>query len=165
MDKIPQVGERAPDFSLPDVKNNPVSLQRLLNENKSAVLVFYRGGWCPLCSKQLADISSHLGEFEKKNAIPVAISNEEIKKGSELLKKLELGYRLLSDKKSEIIDKFGVRVVKREMLDMSALKGKHKDYALPSVFVIGSDGKIIWRYIGKNYRDRPKTEEILKHLP
>jgi hypothetical protein len=57
----PQVGQTAPDFTLPDSRNNPVSLQGVLNSpfaaaggssggmgaDKTAgvVLIFYRGYW------------------------------------------------------------------------------------------------------------------------
>jgi hypothetical protein len=43
----PQVGSRAPDFTLPDQDGNPVTLSRVISESKPAavVLVFYRGFW------------------------------------------------------------------------------------------------------------------------
>jgi hypothetical protein len=43
----PQVGSRAPDFTLPDQDGNPVTLSKVLQESKPAavVLVFYRGFW------------------------------------------------------------------------------------------------------------------------
>ena len=43
----PQVGSRAPDFTLPDQDGNPVTLSKVLSESKPAavVLVFYRGFW------------------------------------------------------------------------------------------------------------------------
>ena len=43
----PQVGSRAPDFTLPDQDGNPVTLSKVLAESKPAavVLVFYRGFW------------------------------------------------------------------------------------------------------------------------
>jgi cytochrome oxidase Cu insertion factor (SCO1/SenC/PrrC family) len=43
----PQVGSRAPDFTLPDQDGNPVTLSRVLLEGKprAVVLVFYRGFW------------------------------------------------------------------------------------------------------------------------
>ena len=47
----PQVGQRVPDFTLPDSTNQPVSLARLFSaapgtaQPKALLLVFYRGYW------------------------------------------------------------------------------------------------------------------------
>ena len=47
----PQVGQKAPDFTLPDTNNNPVSLSQVLNSpvngkpTTGALLIFYRGYW------------------------------------------------------------------------------------------------------------------------
>ena|ERR1700730_5018104 len=47
----PQVGQRAPDFTLPDNRGQSVSLSQLLSSPlansppKAVLLVFYRGGW------------------------------------------------------------------------------------------------------------------------
>jgi hypothetical protein len=43
--QAPRVGERAPDFTLPDQDGNPVSLEELLAQPGGVVLVFYRGHW------------------------------------------------------------------------------------------------------------------------
>lgn len=40
----PQVGQKAPDFTLPDQDGNPVTLSKLL-ESGGVVLIFYRGYW------------------------------------------------------------------------------------------------------------------------
>ena len=47
----PQVGQRAPDFTLPDITNNQVSLNELLTSPingkapRGVLLIFYRGYW------------------------------------------------------------------------------------------------------------------------
>jgi cytochrome bd-type quinol oxidase subunit 2 len=47
----PQIGQRAPDFRLPDTNNQPVELSQLLTQPidgrapKGVLLVFYRGYW------------------------------------------------------------------------------------------------------------------------
>jgi hypothetical protein len=50
----PQVGQKAPDFTLPDQDGNPVTLSKLLDspsgaegtdKAQAAVLIFYRGYW------------------------------------------------------------------------------------------------------------------------
>jgi hypothetical protein len=41
----PQVGQRAPDFSLADTSGKQVSLSETLSKQKGVLLVFYRGYW------------------------------------------------------------------------------------------------------------------------
>jgi len=37
--------------------------------------------------------------------------------------------------------------------------------AAPSVFVIGSDGQLIWSYVGRRADDRPSAVDVLAQLP
>ena len=41
----PAIGQKAPDFTLPDTNNRPVSLSSALAGSNGVVLVFYRGYW------------------------------------------------------------------------------------------------------------------------
>jgi hypothetical protein len=47
----PQLGQKAPDFTLPDINNRPVALSELLSQPidnrpvKGVLLIFYRGYW------------------------------------------------------------------------------------------------------------------------
>jgi hypothetical protein len=41
----PRVGEKAPEFTLPDQNGKPIALADLLSSSRGAVLIFYRGHW------------------------------------------------------------------------------------------------------------------------
>jgi AhpC/TSA family len=41
----PRIGERAPEFTLPDQDGKPVALLDILGSSRAAVLIFYRGHW------------------------------------------------------------------------------------------------------------------------
>ena len=41
----PRVGQKAPEFTLPDQNNKPVALADLLSGSNAVVLIFYRGFW------------------------------------------------------------------------------------------------------------------------
>jgi thiol-disulfide isomerase/thioredoxin len=60
------IGQTAPNSTLHTVDSDPVSLKALTMQ-KTTVLIFYRGGWCPYCNRQLAglkDIESQLDQFD-----------------------------------------------------------------------------------------------------
>jgi hypothetical protein len=42
---VPQVGQAAPDFTLPDANGKPVTLSELRKANRAVLLIFYRGYW------------------------------------------------------------------------------------------------------------------------
>ncbi len=155
-----EVGQQAPDLNTEDLEGKKVSLKSLI-ENQRTLLLFYRGGWCPICNKQLASLAQDYPKFKELNAKIVAISSEEVQKGQQLLKKLNLPYTLLSDPKFEAIDRYGVRTENRDML---AKMKRIKSYATPSAFIIDEHGIIRYKYVGKDAGDRPKNEELLEKL-
>ena len=53
------VGDVLSDFTLPDATGRNVSLSELVADGP-AVLVFYRGGWCPYCNLALHQYQSEL---------------------------------------------------------------------------------------------------------
>jgi peroxiredoxin len=62
-------------------------------------------------------------------------------------------YPVLSDADHQAASGFGVYNLLKDNL------------AAPSVFIIDTDGQIVWRYIGQNSQDRPGVEQILNNLP
>jgi peroxiredoxin len=66
------VGIEAPDFTLPDSNNVPVSLSDF--RGKNVVLVFYPLDWSPACSDQLSLYQSELSAFEKFDTQVIGIS-------------------------------------------------------------------------------------------
>jgi hypothetical protein len=66
-------GAIAPDFMLSDAQGRCVRLQSLLAQGP-AVLVFYRGGWCPYCNLHLRGFQRALPELQQFGAQIVAIS-------------------------------------------------------------------------------------------
>jgi peroxiredoxin len=80
----------------------------------------------------------------------VAISVDPMPTNQALADKLGLGddLPLLADPDLATIRAFGV-------------EDEGKDISLPATFVVGSDGKVRWIYVGDNPRDRPLVESVL----
>ena len=158
-----QVGQAAPDFTALDLEGKKVSLRNLISGSERNLLIFYRGGWCPFCNKQLAGIAQDYERFKELKATMVAVSSEEVQKGKELLKKLNLPYLLLSDTEFEGIDRYGVRDINPSERTKAA---GHREGTLakPAAFIIDGTGVIRYQYVGENPSDRPKNEELLRRL-
>jgi peroxiredoxin len=155
-----EVGQIAPDFVARDLDDNEVSLRGLIRGRK-ALLLFYRGGWCPFCNKQLAAISRESQSFKDAGATIVAVSGEEVEKGKALLRKLNLPFILLSDTNFVGIDRYGVNDPNpHEQLKAIGITRLSK----PAAFVIDDTGVVRYKHVGKNASDRPKNEDLLKAI-
>ncbi len=66
---------------------------------------------------------------------------------------LEPSYPMLGDPDHEVAEAFNVYDLLGNGL------------AAPSVFIIDTDGAIVWSYVGESSRDRPTTRTILEHVP
>jgi peroxiredoxin len=155
-----EVGQRAPDFKATDMDGNELRLSSLTKGRKT-VLVFYRGGWCPFCNEQLSAISKDYGRFKEENAEVLAVSSESVEKGLELNKRLNLPFKLLSDKGLDGIDAYGIRDDNiPEMVRKMGVAAMSK----PSTFIIDESGIVRYKYIGAFAKDRPQNNELLRAL-
>ena len=54
-----KIGEKAPNFELPNPEGKTISLATLLDKGP-VVVTFYRGSWCPYCNLQLRALQASL---------------------------------------------------------------------------------------------------------
>ncbi len=78
----------------------------------------------------------------------VAISRDTPRRAARVVREDRLSMTILSDAEMRAIDAFGVA-------------NSAHDLALPSVIILGSDGRIAWRYVGKATKDRPTLATVL----
>ena len=100
-------GQVAPKTTLKMADGSPVSLQALTMQKPSIVL-FYRGGWCPYCNEQLAQLKDIEKDLVDMGYHILAISPESPARLQEQKLETEFLVTLLSDDKLDTIRKFGV---------------------------------------------------------
>src|SRR5271170_4814759 len=103
-----KVGDRLESFTLDDASGAPVSLDQIL-EAGPAVIVFYRGGWCPYCNLALRtyqkELLPQLGTF---NARLVAMSPQSPDESLSTVEKAALEFTVLSDPGSRLAERIGI---------------------------------------------------------
>ena len=70
-------------------------------------MIFYRGGWCPFCTRHLSALSEIRPDLEKNNIQLVAISIDQPEKLRETLGQHNLDYTLLCDSDAAAAKGFG----------------------------------------------------------
>ena len=142
MEKV-QVGSVAPDFTLPDVDGNPVSLSSFRGKY---VLVDFWAAWCPDCRKENPNIVAAWNKYKDKNFAVLGVSLDRNR-----------------DQWLAAIEKDGLK-----WTQVSDLKYWNSDAAvlycirwIPMSFLIDPEGKII--EIGLEGEElHNKLEELLK---
>lgn len=170
-----KVGEKAPQIVTKDMEGKTFNLKKDLKAGPT-ILVFYRGGWCPYCNKQLRDIQKRLLPVAKKHkASVVAISVDLIQEGLKTTKDNKLGFVVLSDSKAKALKDYKVDyklpadLVKKYKdsygIDVEASSGeKHHIIAVPAVYVVDQTQKIRYAFVDENYKVRAKVKEVKKAL-
>lgn len=164
------IGSKAPDTSVRSVDGDEVSLRSLLSE-KPSILIFYRGGWCPYCSQHLADLNEIEDELSALGYQILAVSADRPEELRKSLNKADLGYTLLSDSPMNTTKAFGlafrvddetVENYRNYGIDLEQSSGyDHHILPVPAVYIIDTEGTILFDYVNPDYRQRINGDILL----
>ena len=165
------VGDAAPDFTLPGATGETVSLGTLLAKGP-VLLTFYRGEWCPYCNLALRALQAHLAEFQAHDVSFVAISPEKPDFSLTMKEKGDLAFPVLSDVGNVVARLYGVLTAGDDTLQPVFTKfgidlpGRNGDDSLelpiPATFLIDTTGTILNRFLDPDYKKRLDPEEALR---
>jgi peroxiredoxin len=166
-----KIGDVIPDVAVRNEDNQEVKLRQLVAA-KPTVLIFYRGGWCPYCTRHLKDLAGIEAELQQAGAQIFAISVDHPAKLKETPDRAKLGYKLLSDSDAVAAQAFGIAfkveddLVKKYKesykIDLEAASGReHHLLPHPAVYVVDQKGKVQFSYVNPDYKIRLEPEQIL----
>ena len=154
------VGNKLPDFELPDYDGNLLRSADLLG--KPAVLLFYRGNWCPLCMAQISEIADRYREFADLGINVALISPQPEEKSRALAGRYDLPFRFLVDHDNKLATQLSIAQ------NHGVPAGIGPDYApdtvLPTLVVTTPSGTIVFSDQTDNYRVRPEPDTYLAIL-
>lgn len=102
-----RVGDRVPDFTLPDQEGKPVSLGELVASG-CLVLYFYPKDDTPGCTKEACSFRDEHHEFADAGACVVGVSSDDVESHRRFAAKHRLPFRLLSDRGGDLRKAFGI---------------------------------------------------------
>ena len=165
------IGAKAPAFEAVSANGDMFHFDPE-NRTKPAVIIFYRGGWCPFCNLHWAELRKIEGELRAMNVDMIFLSADQPSMLTEANEEEEKpGYYLLSDNHLEVAKKFGIAFhvneagVKKLLdhgHDIEAASGlDHHNLPTPAVFVVNSDGVIKFKFITPDYKVRLHNDVLL----
>ncbi len=168
-----KVGDKAPDFNLPNATGEEVRLKELLDKGP-VVLNFYRGGWCPYCNLELNAYQKHLQEINELRASFVAISPQTPDKSLSTAEKNELKFQVLSDVGNKVADQFGLvfklptelqELYNNFGISLPKFNGDESwELPMPGTYVISKDGNVQYAFADADYTKRAEPDEVIAKL-
>lgn len=164
-------GEHVPAVELKTVDGKPFDLAAE-SAKAPTVLIFYRGGWCPFCNRQLGGLQGIVKDLHESGYQLLAVSPDLPEELAKSVEKHSLTYTLLSDSDAKAIRAFGLAFrVSDEQYDRMSKMGvdlekasgeKHHALPVPAVYIVGTDGVIRFVHFDPDFRRRMDPAEILK---
>jgi peroxiredoxin len=153
-----EIGEKAPDFTLPSTIGEKISLSQF--QGKNLVLIeFYGSDYSPVCAKNLSGRKADYSKFQQLNIQILGISSNNPFSQKTFADSLQLPYPLLSDRTLKVVKAYGVVYGTTEgKIDYPGLEGLN---AKRSFFLVDQQGIVRGRWIGEDLGVFP-NEELLK---
>ena len=166
-----KAGAPLPNPTVMNLDGKKVSLKSVLGK-KPSVVIFYRGGWCPFCNRQLGDLARYKDELAKKGYQVIAISPDQPQELKKTMEKNAVTYTLVSDFNADAMKQFGVAwkapdemvntYKEKYKVDLEQYSGaKHHVLPVPSVYVINAKGQITFAHANPDYRVRLDGKQII----
>lgn len=165
-----QVGQKAPSFTAKGQSGSTVDLAKVLKKGP-AVVIFYRGNWCPNCSRELKNLQDSLQLITAKGVTVIAVSPETAEGVAKTVLKAAATFHVISDNDLAITKSYDVLIP--ISADMDAI---HKQYGInvpgnngpngnylprPAAFIIQPNGIVSFAYFNSSpYTDPHSNQRI-----
>lgn len=156
----PEVGDRAPDFTLTSLQGTTTRLSDIVAKGRVVLLVLrgYPGYQCPICNRQVQDYIRNAQGFADTGAQVVMVypgpagNLDERAKEFTAGKKLPENFTFLLDPGYQFTNLYGLRW------------NAQNETAYPSTFLIDRRGIIFFVKISSSHGERTKATEIIDIL-
>jgi len=131
---MPEVGDAAPDFRLPDETGNDHTLSDYRGQR--VVVYFYPKDDTPGCTKEACSFRDATDQYQEEGIKVFGISNDSVESHAKFKKKYNLTHTLLADTDNEVCPQYGAYGKKVSF-------GREYQGIIRKTFLVDEDGKIL----------------------
>lgn len=168
-----KIGDIVNSFSLLNTKNELIHSKDILKKGKT-ILAFYRGSWCPYCNLELKALQNNIAKIVNHNVSLLAVSPQSPDHSVALKEKHQLTFDVFTDKNNQLAKQLGIDFKLQDFalptyqaigINLNEFNQDDENtLPVPAVFVIDSDGSIIYKFVDSDYRNRLNIEELIQSL-
>ncbi len=171
--QAPEIGSVLPAFLLPNNDGKPIGSADLLSAGP-LVVSFNRGHWCSFCRLELLALAEIYPEVKRLGGEIVSIMPERAAHVRQLRETLDIPFRILTDMDNGYVLTCGLMIslgdAVRELYlgvgrDLAEYQGNDAWFVpIPATFVIGTDGRVLDRFVHPDFGRRMAPNDILRSL-
>jgi peroxiredoxin len=168
-----KIGNIVTPFTLLNTQNQLIHSKDILKKGKT-ILAFYRGSWCPYCNLELRELQNNIAKITDKNATLLAISPQSPDHSKALTENHELTFEVLTDKNNRLAKQLGISFKLQEFalptyqaigINLEEFNQNDENtLPIPAVFVIDTNGAVVYKFIDTDYRNRLDIDELIQSL-
>ena len=153
-------GKSLPDFAAADEQGNPVRSMQLIGS--PTVMLFVRGNWCPFCTRQVENLTTHYKEIVDLGAKLIFVTPKPLEMTRRVAEFFEVEFDFWLDDQLDAAKQLG-------LLMPASVPGDHRkeygtDTVWPTALVIDADGIIQFSKLSRFVVDRPDPKMLLSEL-
>lgn len=168
-----EVGATVPDVEITGIDGKVVKMSSLY-QSKPLVVVFFRGGWCPICIRHTQELIKVYPKVQEFGAELIGVSPDAVANSKSNHEKNASPFPFYSDAQVAASQAFGLafrvddqtfKKYKGFGIDLESASGhQHHALPIPAVYVINQEGKIVFAHSDPDYRQRLEPNKILSVL-
>ena len=137
---MPDAGNKAPDFTLPDQNGTIHSLADYTG--KWVVLYFYPKDNTPGCTKEACSFRDNMARVTSENAVVLGVSADSVQSHGKFAQKHDLPFPLLSDEEKTVLEAYDVWKEKN-------MYGRKSMGIVRTTYLINPEGVIakVWKQV------------------
>jgi peroxiredoxin len=146
----PEVGDQAPDFTLPSTSGQPASLSAHRGR-KNVLLAFFPLAFTSTCTAELCGFTDDYDQFARHDVEVLPISVDSVATLGEFKRQHAMKADLLSDFKREVSRAYGVLL-------------EEHFFSNRAYFLIDREGVVRWAHVEENPGRRRENHEIIEQI-
>ena len=152
LQKMPRVGDLAPDFELPDDAGKMLRLSDLCLE-RVVLLLFYPADFGMICSIQMGELRDINEEFLAAGVMVLPLGTNSIRSHAAWKEAMRLPFPLLADEEAKVTREWNMACDDDDLLRNRACRG---------AFIIDRKGIVRYRWIPPTPHQGPDVPSLLR---